>query len=112
MRHGLAWTVNGIAASGHDHAPLLTLERDRSCVLTLVNDTAFHHPIHLHGHAFRVISRDGRPTRHREWQDTVLIAPRETVEVAFVADNPGKWMIHCHALEHQAGGMSGVIRVA
>jgi FtsP/CotA-like multicopper oxidase with cupredoxin domain len=112
MGRGLAWTVNGVAATGHDHAPLLTLDRDRSCVLALLNDTAFPHPIHLHGHAFRVLSRDGRPTRHREWQDTVLIAPRETVEIAFVADNPGTWMIHCHVLEHQAGGMTGMIRVA
>jgi FtsP/CotA-like multicopper oxidase with cupredoxin domain len=59
-----------------------------------------------------VIRRNGRPTPHREWQDTVLTAPRETVEVAFVADNPGDWMIHCHILDHQAGGMSAVLRVA
>jgi FtsP/CotA-like multicopper oxidase with cupredoxin domain len=112
MGRGLAWAVNGVAAAGHHHAPLLTLARDSSHVLALVNDTVFPHPIHLHGHAFRVISRDGRPTRHREWQDTVLVAPRETAEIAFVADNPGKWMIHCHVLEHQAGGMSGIIRIA
>jgi FtsP/CotA-like multicopper oxidase with cupredoxin domain len=68
--------------------------------------------MHLHGHAFRVIGRDGRPTRYREWQDTVLMAPRERVEIAFVADNPGDWMFHCHILEHQAAGMMGVIRVA
>jgi FtsP/CotA-like multicopper oxidase with cupredoxin domain len=112
MRHGMAWTVNGVDATGHDHEPLLTLARDGSYVLALINDTAFHHPIHLHGHSFRVISRDGRPTRHREWQDTVLTAPRETVEIAFVADNPGDWMVHCHVLEHQAGGMTGLLRVA
>ncbi|MAN79250.1 MAG: copper oxidase, partial [Magnetovibrio sp.] len=49
--------------------------------------------------------------RHKEWQDTVLMAPREQVEIAFVADNPGGWMFHCHILEHQAGGMMGVIQV-
>ncbi len=67
---------------------------------------------HLHRHTFRVLSRNGLPTRHREWQDTVLVRPRETVEIAFVADNPGDWMFHCHVLEHQAGGMIGTIRVA
>jgi FtsP/CotA-like multicopper oxidase with cupredoxin domain len=92
--------------------PDLVLERDRSYVLELVNDTIWHHPMHLHGHAFRVISRNRRPTLHREWQDTVLLAPRERAEIAFVADNPGDWMFHCHILEHQAGGMMGVIRVA
>jgi FtsP/CotA-like multicopper oxidase with cupredoxin domain len=51
------------------------------------NHTAWHHPMHLHGHTFRVIARDGRPTRYQEWQDTVLMAPHESVEIAFVADN-------------------------
>lgn len=113
MMHGEGvWFINGKAAEGHVLEPMLALERGRSHVLAMTNATAFHHPIHLHGHAFRVISRDGTPTPHREWQDTVLMAPRERVEIAFVADNPGDWMFHCHILEHMAGGMMGVIRVA
>lgn len=112
MRHGMAWAINGISQSEHVHQPLLVLRRGSSNVLRLVNDTAWHHPIHLHGHSFRVISRNGRPTRHREWLDTVLVAPRETTEIAFVADNPGDWMLHCHILEHQAGGMMSALRVA
>jgi FtsP/CotA-like multicopper oxidase with cupredoxin domain len=76
------------------------------------NHTAWHHPMHLHGHAFQVIARDGRTTHYQEWQDTVLMAPHEGVDIAFVADNPGDWMFHCHILEHQAAGMMGVIRVA
>jgi len=113
MMHGQGiWFINGKAAEGHVLDPILTLDRDRSHVIAMTNATAWHHPIHLHGHSFRVISRDGEPTPHREWQDTVLVAPREKVEIAFVADNPGDWMFHCHILEHQAGGMMGVIRVA
>lgn len=112
MHDGGIWFVNGVAAEGHILDPMLTLERDASHVIPMTNATAFHHPIHLHGHSFRVISRNGTPTAHREWQDTVLMAPRERVEIAFVADNPGDWMFHCHILEHQAGGMMGVIRVA
>jgi FtsP/CotA-like multicopper oxidase with cupredoxin domain len=111
MRQGLVWAMNGIAAKEHVHDPLVTLRRGRSCILDVLNDTAWHHPMHLHGHSFRVISRNGAPTRHREWQDTVLIAPRERAEIAFVADNPGDWMFHCHVLEHQASGMMGIIRV-
>ena len=113
MMHGEdIWFVNGIAAEGHILDPMLALERDRSHVIAMTNATAFHYPIHLHGHSFRVLSRNGQPTTHREWQDTVLMAPRERIEIAFVADNPGDWMYHCHILEHQAGGMMGVIRVA
>jgi FtsP/CotA-like multicopper oxidase with cupredoxin domain len=109
---GHAWSVNGVSmAEHHHHEPLITLERNVSCLIAMRNATVFHHPIHLHGYAFRVISRNGRPTRRREWQDTVLMAPNESVEIAFVADSPGDWMIHCHILEHQAGGMMGIIRV-
>jgi len=111
MRSGRTWFINGVAADGHVMAPMLTLGRGRSYVLALTNATAWHHPIHLHGHSFRVTSRNGKATRHREWQDTVLMAPREKVEIALVADNPGDWMFHCHILEHQAAGMMGVIRV-
>jgi FtsP/CotA-like multicopper oxidase with cupredoxin domain len=108
---GHAWSVNGVSVTDHRHEPLITLERDVSCRIVMRNQTAFHHPIHLHGHAFQVLSRNGRPRPRREWKDTVMMAPNERVEIAFVADNPGDWMIHCHILEHQAGGMMGAIRV-
>ncbi len=111
MHSGKIWFINGVAATGHVMQPLITLQKGRSYLLDMQNDTAWHHPIHLHGHSFRVMSRNGQPTTHREWQDTVLMAPRERVEIAFVADNPGDWMFHCHILEHQAGGMMGVIHV-
>lgn len=105
------WTINGVAATGPAMDPFLKLDQGRSFVLSLRNETAWFHPIHIHGHSFRVIARNGSPTKRREWLDTVLIPPRETAEIAFVADNPGKWMIHCHILDHQEGGMMGVISV-
>jgi len=111
LKRGMAWAVNGIVLTGHVMDPILTLDRGRSYVLELRNETAWHHPIHLHGHVFRVVDRNGRREPRRPWQDTVLIPPRETAEIAFVADNPGDWMIHCHILEHQAGGMMAVLRV-
>ena len=112
MREGKMWFINGVASSDYVMDPLVTLERDRSYLIEMINDTAWHHPIHLHGHSFRVISRNGQPTLHQEWQDTVLMAPEERVGIAFVADNPGDWMFHCHILEHQAAGMMGTIRVS
>jgi FtsP/CotA-like multicopper oxidase with cupredoxin domain len=112
MSRGMAWTLNGVAESGHTPAPLFTFARGRTHVIELANDTAWDHPMHLHGYAFRVVTRNGAPTRHRPWQDTVLLAPEDRVEIAFVADNPGNWMFHCHILEHMAAGMMGVIRVA
>jgi FtsP/CotA-like multicopper oxidase with cupredoxin domain len=113
-RRGMAWTVNGKAVGEHDHShePILSLAHGRSYVLELVNDTAWHHPIHLHGHVFRVLTRNGKPAAHRELLDTVLLDPDSRAEIAFVADNPGNWMLHCHVLEHQASGMMATIRVA
>ena len=110
MHTGKIWFINGVAVLGHVMDPMLTLNRGRSYILALNNETAWWHPMHLHGHSFRVLSRNGVPTRLREWRDTVLMAPREKVEIALVADNPGDWMFHCHILEHQESGMMGVIR--
>ena len=111
---GVFWTVNGrpVAEGHHGHAPLLTLTRGRSYVWELVNETSWHHPIHLHGHVFQVVSRNGKPVSPRESGDTVLLDPDSRAEIAFVADNPGDWMLHCHVLEHQASGMMSVVRVA
>ena len=114
MRQGAVWSINGVFVPGSDHVhePLLTLSRGRSYVFEMTNDTAWWHPMHLHGHTFRVLSRNGQSSARREWLDTVLMSPGERVEIAFVADNPGDWMFHCHILEHQLGGMMGTVRVA
>ena len=116
MRMGAAaWAINGMSMTGDGQAdmpPLLTLKQGQGYVLALRNETAWWHPMHLHGHSFRVISRNGKPTSLREWRDTVLLPPRERAEIAFVADNPGDWMFHCHVMDHQETGMMAVIRVA
>ena len=107
-----AYLLLGVEAEFDTADPLLTLSRNRSYVLAIQNDTAWHHPMHLHGHVFRVLSRDGQPLSIEEWGDTVLVNPRGRAEIAFVADNPGDWMLHCHILEHQEGGMMGIVRVS
>lgn len=115
MGGGPAWAINGQSMTGDGHAgmePALTFQRRRSVVLKLRNETAWWHPMHLHGHSLRVLSRNGKPVPHRQWQDTVLMAPKDVVEVAFVADNPGDWMLHCHVMDHQMSGMMTLLRVA
>jgi len=102
---GMFWTVNGKPVPEHAHEVLMNLKLGRSYVLELVNDTSWYHPIHLHGHVFRVLPGD-------RWGDTVLLEPKSRAEIAFVADNPGDWMLHCHILEHQASGMMALVRVA
>ena len=115
MGRGAAWAINGMSMTGDGDAamkPALTFQRGRSVVLTLKNETAWWHPMHLHGHSFHVLARNGKPVAHNLWGDTVLVSPRESVEVAFVADNPGDWMLHCHVMDHQVAGLMTVLRVA
>ncbi len=111
---GVVWAINGVAVpeTARAIAPLATLKRGATHILAMENRTAWDHPMHLHGHSFRVLSRNGKPEPHRPWQDTVLLRPEDKVEVAFVADNPGKWMFHCHVAEHMAAGMIAAVAVA
>ena len=112
---GAAWAINGMSMTGDgaaDMPPLLTLRRGITCVLALKNQTAWWHPMHLHGHSFRVLTRDDTSASGEIWGDTVLVPPRQTIEIGFVADNPGDWMLHCHVMDHQVAGMMTVLRVA
>ena len=106
-----AWAMNGVVAGNEAPAPLLSARAGETVALTMRNDTAWPHPMHLHGHSFRVLRRDGSSPALGEWRDTILIDARETVELAFVADNPGDWLFHCHTQEHAAGGLLAVLRV-
>jgi FtsP/CotA-like multicopper oxidase with cupredoxin domain len=113
--HGLdprrrLWTLADLASSGHDGPPLFTVKRGRTVMLAFANRTAFAHSMHVHGHHFRLLDRldDGwKPY----WLDTVTVDVEKTERIAFVADNPGKWMLHCHMIEHQDTGMAAWFEV-
>lgn len=109
-RRDAIWSLAERAGDGHTSAPMFRIARGRTAALALANRTAFAHAMHIHGHHFRLLDRldDGwKPF----WLDTVVVPPGETWRIAFVADNPGKWMIHCHMLEHQESGMAGWFEV-
>ena len=98
---GNFWAFNG-AVGGMDGAPLAELSRGETVRLKITNDTAFPHAMHLHGMHFHEIERDGSLGALR---DTTLLDRGDVREIAFVADNPGKWLLHCHMLSHAASGM-------
>ncbi len=112
-RHGLAWTMNYNAEHEHAlmHEPLFNVKKGEHVTVKMINNTEFEHPMHLHGHAFRVLALNDQPNRMREWRDTVVVGARGSCDIAFVADNPGEWMFHCHILDHAAGGMMGTVIV-
>ncbi len=100
---GRVWAFNGVA--GMPDRPLLRTEVGRTVVIDLVNETRWPHAMHLHGTHFTVIRRNGDPVDGGPWRDTELLDPGRRATIAFVADSPGKWLFHCHMLEHHAGGM-------
>jgi len=110
--HRKVWSLNGIASSGFMEEPMFRLTRGRSYRWRIKNDTVWDHPMHLHGHVFRVLARNGAPVPFAPWSDTVMLHADDVVDIAFVADNPGKWLFHCHVLEHHRGGMGAVMEVA
>lgn len=64
-------------------------------LLNYINRTAFAHAMHTHGHHFRAVDDSGEGFKPN-WLDTVIVDRDRSVRTAFVADNPGKWMLHCH----------------
>ncbi|MDQ3973307.1 MAG: multicopper oxidase family protein [Actinomycetota bacterium] len=77
----------------------------------MASDHPMHHPFHMHGERFLVLSRDGQPEPNLVWKDTVLLRTGQTVDIVLDASNPGLWMAHCHIPEHMESGMMFSFRV-
>ena len=100
---GLWWTVNG---GLYPDVPMFMVSEGDVVVFEIVNDSPDSHPMHLHGHHALVLSRDGEPaTGSPWWTDSLEVGVGERYEIAFLADNPGLWMDHCHNLPHAAEGL-------
>jgi FtsP/CotA-like multicopper oxidase with cupredoxin domain len=83
--------------------------------LRLVNDRgalhAMHHPVHIHGQRFLVLSVNGVPNEHLVWKDTMLLPAGFSADILLELSNPGRWMLHCHIAEHIETGMRLVFEV-
>lgn len=78
------------------------------------NLTNMAHPIHLHGHWFRLIAQDGSPLERPSIVNTMPVHPGQTIDIDFLANNPGVWPMHCHILSHMVDNrdqMSGLMTV-
>jgi FtsP/CotA-like multicopper oxidase with cupredoxin domain len=99
--------VHSINGAASPDVPPIEVREGQLVRLHMVNTTGEFHPMHLHGHVMSVLDVDGRaPTGSPLHADTLLLAPHQTADVAFRADNPGIWMLHCHVLVHASMGMS------
>jgi len=96
------WSMNGVPLSETDN---IKIKGGQVTRITLNNLTMMHHPMHLHGHFFRVINKNGEysPLKH-----TVNVPPMQEVTIEFFGDEYGDWFFHCHILYHMMGGMARV----
>ena len=109
------WSLNGQyypeLFSPDGKAEPLWIEYGDRVRVRMTNSTMMYHPMHLHGHFFRLLRRPG------DWDDTMapmkdtaIVGPGEKVDFEFTADNPGHWFFHCHNLYHLASGMAREFR--
>lgn len=101
------WAFNG-AIGGIDGPPMAELSLGQSVRIKIINNTAFPHAMHLHGMHFWEILSDGKLG---DFRDTTMVERGATREIAFVANNPGNWLIHCHMLSHAVSGMMAWLQV-
>ena len=96
------WSLNGKTLSEVDK---IKIRRGEVIRVVLNNKTMMHHPMHLHGHFFRVLNKNGEysPLKH-----TVDVEPMKSVTIEFPANETGDWFFHCHVLYHMKGGMARI----
>ncbi len=103
------WKLNG-APGGIDGKPLFAVKRGTPVSLGFVNKTLVPLNMRVHGHVVRLL-HDLDDGWEPYWRNAVIVAEGRTKRVAFVADNPGKWALHCDVVEHQISGLSGWFEV-
>jgi FtsP/CotA-like multicopper oxidase with cupredoxin domain len=100
------WTMNG--KSWPDTNPLFTTETGKRYRLVMTNKSGDNHPVHLHRHTFE-ISKVGEKATAGVMKDTVNRTRLSTVEIDFIADDPGPTLLHCHHQDHQDEGFMGLV---
>ena len=109
------WQINGEAWDINDKTcadrPIAKLKKDGHYIFVLRNMAQYQHPIHLHGLIFKVLDSNRRKIEPY-YTDTFLLGKNETARIAFVADNPGVWMFHCHVIDHMETGLMAAIEIA
>ncbi|MEU4241219.1 multicopper oxidase family protein [Actinoplanes sp. NPDC026619] len=100
---GLWWSINGHL---FPDVPMFMVATGDIVTMTISNTSGEVHPMHLHGHHAVVLSRNGvKATGSPWWFDSLDVGDNETYVIAFVADNPGIWVDHCHNLQHAVDGL-------
>jgi FtsP/CotA-like multicopper oxidase with cupredoxin domain len=99
------WTING---ETYPNAAPFEIRAGERIRLNMLNRSMMRHPMHLHGHSYRILHR--KAGNNAPLKDTVIVNHMERVEVEFLADNPGDWAFHCHNAYHLDTGMMRVFK--
>jgi len=105
-----AFSING---KSWPATPPLVVRQGERVRLRLINvSTMSFHPMHLHGHQFKVVAADGNPIPEpaQLTKNTLTLMPGESYDIEFLADNRGVWLFHCHELHHADGGMATLVQ--
>jgi FtsP/CotA-like multicopper oxidase with cupredoxin domain len=103
----MKFKING---NTYPNIPTYMVKEGDLVKIHIENNTDIPHPMHLHGHLFKVLSKNGKPLSGSPiYLSTLLVSKYESYDIAFAADNPGLWMLHCHNLGHAANGMDMMI---
>ncbi|MBF8457388.1 multicopper oxidase domain-containing protein [Kaistella sp. G5-32] len=101
MRNYL-WTLDNKTVAESDK---ILIKKGQVVRITMYNNSMMRHPMHLHGHDFRLINSKGE---YSPLKNVVDMAPMETNTIEFAANQDGDWFFHCHILYHMMGGMGKV----
>jgi FtsP/CotA-like multicopper oxidase with cupredoxin domain len=99
------WTINGYV---YPDSERLVVHPGETIGISYLNQSMMSHPMHLHGHFFRVVNQT-LPRERWTLKDTIIVDPMQRVDIEFLADNPGNWFHHCHNLYHMEAGMANVV---
>jgi len=105
---GIEWLINNRPYADYKPTSLVAGQWHR---LRFTNSSGRLHPMHIHGQFFKVLTRNGKPADEPYFRDTVLLRPRDVVDIGLVPLDEGEWMMHCHILEHAESGMMTVLSV-
>ena len=94
------YTINGHSFPKTLEDSLLKIKSDERVLVRMINAGQIHHPMHLHGHQFKVVQLDSNPLAFPITVNTQDIAPGQTVDVEIDGSNPGTWVFHCHIIPH------------
>ncbi len=103
LERGMAWAINGVAGPGGE--VIGKFAKGESIILDIDNATQFDQPLHIHGHVWQVIEQGGAVQEGQPWRDTTLVPAMQKQKLAFVADNPGIWVLQSLVAERVDSGL-------